>query len=88
MTKRGALQISFGMLFSVILIVAFIVVAFYAINVFLNLQKCSEMGLYKSDLQSAVDRAWLSEEASEIFEAKVPSNIDFACFSFFSNHLF
>jgi len=79
MKKRGQLQISFGMIFSIILIVAFIAVAIYAIIVFINMKKCSEIGLFKQDLQEEINRAWNSEESSLTFKGNLPSGIQQVC---------
>jgi len=78
--KKGQLQISFSMIFSIILIVAFISVAIYGIMVFLDIKKCADTGIYKTDLQEEVDRAWNGEESSMIFSRNLPSKIDSVCF--------
>ena len=53
MIKRGQLQISFGMIFSIIIIIAFVAVFIYAITIFMGWKRCAETGLFKEDLQSA-----------------------------------
>ncbi len=78
--KKAQLNINFSVIFSVILIIAFVAVAVYAIIMFLNLQKCSETGLFKQNLQESVNRAWSSEETSEIFEGKISKDIERVCF--------
>jgi len=80
MIKRGQLDISFGMIFSIILIIVFIVVAIYGAIVFLNMKKCTETGLFKNDLQAAIDSAWNGEYADSEITRSLPSNIDFVCF--------
>ena len=85
--KQGQLQISFGMIFSVILIIAFIGAAIYFINIFLNFKKCSETGLFKQDLQETIDKAFNSEKTSEIFPKEGTSlskEIEIICFADFS----
>ncbi len=78
--KRGQLRISFGMLFSIILIIAFIAVAVYAIIMFLNIKKCADTGMFKQDLQEEINRAWTSDSSSEIFSGNLPSSLDYVCF--------
>jgi hypothetical protein len=78
--KRGQVNINFGMIFSIILIIAFISVAVFAISKFLVIKRCSETGLFKQDLQDSIDRAWDSEESSINFNINLPSNLDYVCF--------
>ncbi|MEK6820616.1 MAG: hypothetical protein AABX71_02800 [Nanoarchaeota archaeon] len=78
--KRSQIQISFGMIFSIILIIAFIGVAFYAINIFLDWKKCIETGMFKEDLQEAVDRAWSRDSSSEIFSGNLQASLERVCF--------
>ena len=54
MKKRGQLQISFGMIFSIILIIAFVALAVYVIMIFLDTGKCANTGLFKNDLQQEI----------------------------------
>lgn len=78
--KKGVMQLPFGMIFSIILIVVFIAVAVYAINMFMNMKKCTNIGMFKQDFQEAVDRAWVSESSSEIFKGNLPGGISEVCF--------
>ncbi len=80
MKNRGYMQIPFSMLFSIILIIAFIAVAIYAIVFFLNFNKCAETGIFKNDLQDKISKAWQSDESFEVFNSSLPSDIDFMCF--------
>jgi len=80
MEKRGAIALSFGMIFSLIVIIAIIGVSFYAINYFLNLGKCTEISLFYRDFQKEVDKAWSSEITRETFIGKLPRKIESVCF--------
>ena len=71
MNKRADLNISFGMIFSIILIIAFVGVAFYAISGFLKTKNCAELGQFKQDLQDAIDGAWNGDESSFIFKRTI-----------------
>ncbi|MEK6855141.1 MAG: hypothetical protein AABX73_02880 [Nanoarchaeota archaeon] len=83
MIKRGkkaqtTFGLSFGMIFSIILIIAFVSVAFYAIAHFLSLNKCTQVGLFLTDLQKEIDRAWTSGSYKDTFEGSLPSSGFFA----------
>jgi len=73
--KKAQLEISFGMIFSIILIIAFLAVAIYAIILFLNVKKCSDVGTFKDDLQGEIDRAYSSDESSYVFNGSLASGI-------------
>lgn len=87
MNKKGQIQVSFGMIFSIIIIIATISVSAYVINNFLKISKCSDIGLFYNDLQKAVDKAWASEITNNVFEGKLPSGIKSVCFGNVSNTL-
>lgn len=78
--KRGDISLSFTMIFSVIVIIAIIAVAIYAISGFLKVQRCSQVGIFYSDFQKAADRAWASEYVSDYFEGNLPNGIEKVCF--------
>lgn len=78
--KSGQLDLSFGFIFGIIIIVATLAVAFYVISHFMKLSRCSETGLFYSDLQSEIDKAWASSMTQKTFSGKLPSNIDSICF--------
>ena len=71
----------FSVLFSIILIVFFIVVAGIAIRHFLNLRDCTQIGLFIEELQADVDKAWGSQSSSFESSGNLPSNIDYVCFA-------
>ena len=75
------MKLSFGMIFSIILIVIFIAFAFYAIKTFLELQDSIRIAQFVDGLQSAVDKAWRGVgESSTSVEYLLPSKIEFVCF--------
>lgn len=80
----GQMQISFGMIFSVILIVVFLAFAFYAIRVFLGTQNDAQSAKLINDLQADIDRIWASQTSAETKEYPAPGKVDFACFIDFS----
>ena len=80
MKKRGQLEISFSMIFSIIIIIAIIGVAIYVITFFLGIDKCGEAGFFYSDLQNEINKAWKSQSYKNNFEVKLPSDIKHVCF--------
>ena len=58
--KAEVFGMSFGMIFSIILIAFFIVIAFIGIRYILNWQKQTQIGLFLRDLQEEVNDAWNS----------------------------
>lgn len=79
--KAQLFGMPFSIIFSIFLIVVFLIVAFFAINKFIEWRKCSEIGLFRDDLQSAVDDAWQSQSSSKTFSSNLPSGIEYVCFA-------
>ncbi len=79
--KRGALELSFGMIFSIILIIFFIAAAIYAITKFLDFQNTIKIEKFGSDLQADVDNLWKSTQGSYAREYNLPSKIQAVCFT-------
>jgi len=74
---------SFGVIFSIFLIVIFIVFAFIAIKHFLGLRDCSEVGMFYDELQKEVTGAWSSsykDNSANPMKINVPSGIKTICF--------
>lgn len=78
--KRGQMKLSFGMIFSIFLIIIFIAFAFYAIKKFIALQQNLQIETFINDLQDDVDRAWKSPQTSDGFNYSLPSKIKSVCF--------
>lgn len=80
--KRGQMHLPFGMIFAIILIAVFLVVAVIAIRYFLNWQKCGQVGLFYEDLQQEVDNVWESQSTKgQVFSAPLPNGIEYVCFA-------
>jgi hypothetical protein len=85
--KRGEVfGMSFGMIFSIILIVFFIATAFIGIKYFLSYQCTLQGNLLVKDLQGDIDKAWNSEKTILTFNSSMPScfDVDYICFIDFS----
>ncbi len=90
MKKRGkkaqnVFGMSFGVIFSIILIIFFVVVAFFVINSFLKTKKCAQIGLFVDGFKDEIKSAWNSQGSSFEFSSSLPTNIDYVCFVNFSN---
>jgi hypothetical protein len=80
MDKRGQMKLSFGMIFSIILIIAFLAFAFYAIKNFLGMQQEVQINQFKENLQGDIDKLWKSTSGSKEVEYSLPSKIERVCF--------
>ena len=78
---------SFSVMFSIFLIIVFIVIAFIAIKAFLSTQQCSQIGIFKKDLQTEIDKAWNSASLTLEFKRSLPSNIGYVCFANLSDSM-
>ena len=85
MQKRAQMELSFGMIFSIILIIAFITFAFYGIKMFLGVQKSAETGKFLNEFKADVDRVWKSAQSSERAEYFLPSVVSDVCFVNFAS---
>ncbi len=85
--RKGSIEISFGMIFSVIIIIALIGVAVYGITIFLQVGKSAEIGLFYEDFQNSVDEIWSSATTNKAVEFSVPSSIKFVCFGSIANNI-
>ena len=74
------MELSFGMLFSIILIIIFIAFAIYGIGKFLNLQKNIQTKTFVNDLQFDIDKLWNSQ-GSQPVTYSLPANVERICFS-------
>lgn len=80
-SRSGQFQMSFGVIFSIILIIAFIFVAYIAIRHFLDLKDCTLVANFYDSLQNEVDNVWKSQSADQAFSSALPSGIEYVCFA-------
>jgi len=82
MNKTAQMKLSFGMIFSIFLIIIFLAFAIYAIIKFINLQHTIQIKIFKNDLQDDVKAIWLSsQEESREVEYYLPNKISAVCFT-------
>ncbi len=84
---KGSIEISFGMIFSIIIIVALIGVAVYGITIFLDVGKSAEMGLFYDEFQKSVDEIWSSATTNRVIDFSIPNGIEFVCFGSIANNI-
>ena len=81
--KRGQMKMSFGMIFSLILIIVFLAFAFYIIAQFLDMQRCAQSGKFIDELQKDVNNIWKSPEANvnpDKPQYHLPDKVEEICF--------
>lgn len=79
--SQSVFGMSFGMIFSIILIVFFIAVAFIAIKSFLETQRCAQIGIFKDNFQTEITKTWNSQKAEFEIKARLPIQIKYVCFA-------
>ena len=52
------MQLSFGMIFSIILIILFLILAFYGIRSFLNMKDTVQLKQFQENLELEIERLW------------------------------
>lgn len=81
MGKRGQMKISFGMIFSIILIVFFIAFAIYAVQKFLGVQNFASADQFINDLQKDVTTIWSSGPATQPETYSISNSVAEICFT-------
>ena len=74
----------FAVIFSVILIAFFLAAALFAIKHFMDIKKCTEVGMFLEDLETEINHAWASQSydnKDEPFTRALPSGIKKVCFA-------
>jgi hypothetical protein len=78
--NRAQLDISFGFIFGIIVIIAVVAISIYVIVHFINLSNCTQTGNFYSDLQDEIDKAWSGSMTSKVFTESLPSGVKSICF--------
>jgi hypothetical protein len=77
---HGQIKMSFGMIFSIILIIVFLAFAFFAIKKFLNFQSSVKILQFVDDLQTDVEKMWKSPHGSYSGGYSLPLRVTSVCF--------
>jgi len=80
MQKKGQIQLSFGIIFSIIIIIATVAAGTYFIKQFLSVSECTDLNLFYKNFQDKIDEVWRSPIASQQFSASIVSGVDSICF--------
>lgn len=78
---QEAVGMSFSTIFSIILMIFFVVAAFIAIRFFYNMTNCSKLSSFILDFKSEIKKAWYGSSNKYTFSANVPSGIKYVCFA-------
>lgn len=79
------MKMSFGMIFSIILIIIFIAFAFYVITILIRGHEKDLVRLFVNDLKNDVDSAWKGTQSSQEITYTLPKKIEYACFVDYSS---
>ena len=82
-SRKGqeVLGMSFGTIFSIILIVFFIVISFIVINAFLKTQRCAQIGIFTNNFKEIIKTAFNAPSEESEYTANLPSNLEYVCFT-------
>lgn len=78
--KKAQMNLSFGMIFSIILIIFFLSFAFFGIKKIITIQQNTQMNLFLKDFQSDVDKLWNSNSGSNKLSYILPRKVNKICF--------
>ncbi|MCK9569219.1 hypothetical protein M0R72_09800 [Candidatus Pacearchaeota archaeon] len=76
---KGQMEISFGMIFSIILVIFFLAFGFYAIMKFIELQQSVQIETFLDDFQEDVNTIWKSPQGSQSRTYTLPTKITSVC---------
>lgn len=81
--ERGQqiLGMSFGFIFSIFLIVFFILIAFIVIKQFLSAKDCTLLGIFLDSFKADIKKSWNSQIDSHTFRGNLPTKITHVCFT-------
>ena len=79
------MSLSFGMIFSIILIIFFVSFAFFAIKKFIEIGNTAKITKFVNDFQEDIDKIWKSSQGSQEQEYFIPFKIKHVCFADYSN---
>ncbi len=77
--KKGQLNISFGMIFSIILVVVFLAFAFFGIKKVLSIQETALISQFKQDVQNDINKMWNGPQGQQQVKYKLPNKIEGIC---------
>lgn len=78
--SRAQMQISFGMIFSILLIIVFVAFAFFGIKKFLEVQEKIVVKNFINNLNNDLEKMWKSSRGSQEAIYVLPKKIEEVCF--------
>ncbi len=78
--KKAQLKISFGMIFSIILVISLLASGFYAIQKFLSMQDSILMGKFMDEFKGDIEKMWKSTQGSKKVQYRLPKQVEKICF--------
>jgi len=78
--KLGQMKLSFGMIFSIILIIVFLGFTFFAIRTLMNINNAVTIGKFYDSLQEDIDKAWKASQGSQEEVYSLPQKVKKVCF--------
>ena len=79
------MRLSFGMIFSIILIVIFISFSIFSIQKFLDIQDTVQIGKFTDNFQADIDKMWRGSQGSVEKEYILPKGVIYICFTDYSS---
>jgi hypothetical protein len=77
--NRSAMELSFGMIFSIILIISFLAFAIYAILTFIKTSDTAKIASFRKDFQEDIDKMWRATQGSQKVSYSLPGKINEVC---------
>lgn len=78
---QETMSLPFGIIFAILLIVVFIMIAGIAVYHFINVANCGKSGKFYGGLQNQVDNVWHSQLSDNVtFNIDLPSDAKKVCF--------
>ena len=79
MGEKGQLELSFGMIFSIILIIIFIAFAFWAIMKFVGIGDEAKTAKFLGEFQRDIDTLWPGTQGTQQVSYNLPTKIEKLC---------
>src|SRR3989338_444616 len=83
-SDRGQLELSFSMIFSILLIISFLTIAGYVLYKFVDFGKGANTNLFVQELQESIDKLWAAPQGTQELSWDLDISITQICFVDFS----
>lgn len=80
MKKKAQMQLSFGMIFTILLIISFVAFVIYIIIHFIGFSEKVKVEQFEKELQEHVDGIWRGVQGSKQIKLGLPSKVERVCF--------